>query len=486
MQRRPLSRVHDRLALGLAILVPASALPLASNRSNWWLVWTMILAFLAALYVLRAARLEPGHKLRIATFGWALAVALLLPLWAWLQTMPLAFVLPEGLLGVRDGLGGLTGAAISVEPGIAMVGILRFIGYLLLFALVLEVATRGERVLKLATIVFAGVVVQAVWAIVALQLLDDFSFWGPKTAYQGTATGTFINRNSLATFLGFGIILGIGILVERTPLRQIRMSRPQGRLMRLGFAGAFILLGMVFQFIALLATQSRLGLGATLAAVAVTVLILRYRGGVPAGRVLVETLVLLVAAAGIIAVLTGGDGVMNRVLYSEMAGDTRFALYDQTIGMIAHRPLTGFGMDSFAFAFEAFRAPPLTQTGNFDLSHNSYLMLWAEFGLVIGSIPPLLLTAACVVLWRRLADPAGYPGLALAGIGVLVLGGLHSLGDFSLEIPANVYLFITILGMGLGLRSRKSPKTAAPEPVRDTPVTVERIVMTVPVQKAPS
>ncbi|MGO4909491.1 O-antigen ligase family protein [Pseudorhodobacter sp. W20_MBD10_FR17] len=363
---------------------------------------------------------------------------------------------------MRDGLGDLVGTRISVEPEIAMSGVLRFIGYILLLGLVLEVATRGKRVLRLATLVFVGVVLQAIWAVVALKLLHDFSFLGPKEAYEGVATGTFINRNSLATFLGFGVILGIGILVERDDQSRLRSSRKQNALNKLGFAGGFILLGIFVQLAALLATQSRLGLASTVVAMIATVLLVRRRAGVPTLRLAVELLILLVIAGLVVTVLAGGEGVMTRFLFASSEGQVRLTLYEQTLGMIGARPFSGFGMDSFGFAFEAFRAPPLLGVGTFDLAHNSYLMLWAEFGVVVGSIPPLLLTVAAVVLWRQMLSPRGFSGLAVAGLGVLVLGAVHSLGDFSLEIPANVYLFLIIIGLGLGQRKARNPVADAP------------------------
>jgi O-antigen ligase len=464
IQRHPLNRAHDRLALTLALLVPLTSIPLASNRSSWWLMWTMVLAFLAMYHVWRTGQLERSHRLRFLRFRVGFLLALVLPFWALVQTVPLGPLqpfLPSGLLAMREGLSDLVGTRISVQADVAMSGILRFIGYLLLLALVLEVATRGKRVLRLATLVFAGVVIQAVWAIVALKLLNDFSFLGPKTAYEGVATGTFINRNSLATFLGFGVILGIGILVERADQSRLRSSRKLNALNKLGFAGGFILLGIFVQLAAILATQSRLGLASTVVAMIATVLLARRRAGLSTRRLVMELLVLMVIAVLGLVVLGGGEGVMTRALFASSEGQVRLSLYEQTLGMIQQRPLTGFGMDSFGFAFEAFRAPPLVGVGAFDLAHNSYLMLWAEFGLVVGSIPPLLLTAAAVVLWRQMVSPRGFSGLALAGIGVLVLGAVHSLGDFSLEIPANVYLFVTIIGLGLGQRKVRKPVEAA-------------------------
>lgn len=460
----------DRLALTLAVIVPLTALPFASNRSIWWLFWTMVLAALACLHVWGASRQPLGLRLRPGVIGWG-AAAMALPVWAFVQALPLAHLMPASWVLMRTGLEGLGGRSISLQPDIALTGALRFMGYLILIGLVIRIANRAARVRGVATILFCGVVAQAIWALLALGALNDYAFSGPKVAYLGMATGSFVNRNSLATFLGFGILIGLGLLVERAIGHKPPQPRAKPRITNFGFAGAFILLGMSVQFIALLATQSRLGLAATLVAVVATLSILRSRAGCSSRRMMAEGAVLIGLVSGLIAIFAGGDGVMNRLLFTASEAQGRIALYQQTVEIIALRPLTGFGMDSFGSAFEAFRAPPLLGNGNFDLSHNSYLMLWAEFGLIFGSIPPTLLALVAVILWRRMSDPAGFAGMALAGIGALILGALHSLGDFSLEIPANTYLFVTIIGLGLGRRSapHAAPARGTPDLTKDQP-----------------
>jgi membrane protein implicated in regulation of membrane protease activity len=60
-------------------------------------------------------------------------------------------------------------------------------------------------------------------------------------------------------------------------------------------------------------------------------------------------------------------------------------------------------------------------------------------------------------LWRKSrARPEAH--LALAGVGALVLCGLHSTIDFSLEIQANMFVLLSIVALGLGgKRKREGP-----------------------------
>ena len=451
MARRgpPLSAFHDRLAATLAVIIPLAAVPMASNRASIWLLWTALFAGMAAVVLLHSPRLRPGWRPRFTEQRLPLFLALILPLWAAIQLIPFP---------AEDG----SAAPLSVLPLAGPSGILRFFGYLFLAAMVIEIASRRTRVLSTATIIFAGVVLQAVWALVALHLLDDFSLWGPKTAYEGVATGTFINRNSLATFLALGLVLGAGLLAERAAPDGIRTARP-GRTLtsRLGIKGLLLLVGMGFILMALVATQSRLGLVAALVGLGVTVLLIRRASGLSAVRIGAETAGLLMAAAAVAALL--GGGLSDRLIFLFSDGESRLTIYRQTLDLIAQRPFAGHGMDAFGTAFEGVRAPPLDAPVTYDLAHNSYLMLWSEFGLIAGSAPLLALLVVAVRLLRRMGDDRGFPGIAIGALGGLAVAAVHSLGDFSLEVPANTYLFTAMLALGLGRRNHSpSTENAAP------------------------
>lgn len=461
------SRGSAFLAAAVAVSVPLSSVPMASNRSAWWLLWSALFALLFLTSLMRAGVLQPRRRLPAHSHTPIVLLAFVLPVWAIVQVLPIAFALPDALIAMPSGLEGQSAAWISLHPDIALSGILRFAGYVFLGMLVFNLATRRERVLRLAAVIYAGVVAQALWALLALNLFDNYSPWGDTAAYQDVATGTFVNRNSLATYLGFGIILGIGLLAERLQSDQIRTARRGsslpyvGLISGLGLAGSLTLLGIVFLSLALVQTQSRLGLTATVAASIVTIALLRASAGVSVKRLLVEAASFGLVLLLVLALLLGGGGVLERFLFVEVEGFHRLTLYGQTLEMIWLRPWTGYGMDAFGPTFEAFRGPELNTPAHFDLAHNTYLTLWVEFGLLAGSSPLLAILLLSAVMLRRIRVGDGYSGLAVVGIGVVVLAGVHSLGDFSLEIPANAYLFVTLICLAAGRRSAHIPTSGA-------------------------
>ena len=463
-QEHGFSRLNSYYAVVLVLLALVSAVPLASNRPSWWLLWTALISFLGVIYQLSAWRMIPGRPARIRPLLGYFLLAAVVPAYAMLQAQNIAGLLPTWLISMRPGMEALAGRTISVVPDASLIGALRYLGYLILLALVIEVSTRRERVGMMSRILFTGITLQAVWALVALKLLGDVSLFGEKTAYLGMATGTFINRNSLATFLGFGLVLGAVLIGRRFEGPETRTARRRGLIEKLGTEGQLVLVAMLIILLALLATQSRLGLAASMIGLGVATLLLLWRQGRLSVRLLLGILLGLIFVGVVVALV--GAGISDRALFSKVDSATRLNLYRQILGMIAQRPWTGFGLDGFGPAFEAFRAPPLNDGVAFDLAHNSYLALWSELGLVVGSITPLLLLTAAVLLLRRLRQGADFPSNAAGSIGVLVLGAVHSLGDFSLEIPANNYVLLVILGMGLARRtpptqSSQTPATAA-------------------------
>lgn len=321
-----LSRWHDRIALFLGLFVILAALPLASNRATWWLLWTALLAIVATLHLIRTMLASSTYRHRFLDHKGLFLLGLIVPLWALLQSLPVADALPRGLIAMAPGLEALSGSAISVAPEIAASGILRVIGYLLLAAMVLEVASRRDRVLRLGYLLFGGVCLQAIWALVALKLLDDFSPWGPKLAYLGSATGTFINRNSLATFLGFGLVLGVGLIAERGNRAAIRNTRKGRWLSGIGAGDITLLVGMIFVLFALVLTQSRLGLASALAGCLLTHALVRRDAGAPIVRILLEWCIGLTVFVVALGLSLAGSGVADRILFLGTESVNRMAI----------------------------------------------------------------------------------------------------------------------------------------------------------------
>jgi len=204
---------------------------------------------------------------------------------------------------------------------------------------------------------------------------------------------------------------------------------------------------------AILATASRMGLFVALIG-AVVVVGLRLRRGLAHGgstRLIVAALTLLaMSALSAVALLYGGD-VTERLGSTADSAGVRLDLYRNIVDMISLHPLTGVGLDNFGEAFRAHQKLPVSPDLHWRLAHNTYLTLWSELGLILGSLPIALCALMAFALLRRSLSPKVTPvsHLSDAAFASLVICALHSLVDFSLEMPANVYVLLTLIALGL-------------------------------------
>lgn len=436
---RAYTRLNRRTATFVVCAAVIAPLPVGLNRPSAWLVFGGIVAIWAVFYMLLAIKNDPERELRSTMQPWLFGLAALIPIWALLQAVPFGTILPW-----------VERSSLSLVPSASAMGALRFSVYIIFAFLVLEIANRPDRAKWVGWFLFWGIVVHATWSLFALNVLGDTHFWGEKTAYVGAATGTFINRNSFATFLAMGACLGLALVMDRANGPKVRVLN-NGPFAQRKLEAAVIVLAIALIWVALVATSSRLGV----AAGALGSLIVYMTMQVKQGKTLVRAAI-LPAAAGtallLIAVVSVGETLAIRSVF--VSGDAlpRLLAYGFTLELIAARPIAGYGMDSFRLAFEPVHRPPLELSYFWDRAHSTYLTHWSELGIIVGTVPIVIggLAARRLidVIRRRSKDYA----LSVGALGVLIAGGVHSLGDFSLEMPANVVMFVAIICLGLAHR----------------------------------
>lgn len=444
-------RINDRFGAIVVTVAVLAAVPLASARPVFWMIWAGVLGLLLAVYMLTLALIDPDRPVNSLRLKAVLLPALAMPLFGLVQ------YLVGGPLALADLPGGLRTPVGTLAPEATLMAVVRLGGLFALFVLAHEVSTRARRVTAMAWGLFAGVALHAVWGLIALMFLDDAVFWGEKVYGLGVATGTFVNRNSFANFLGMGLALGIGLILARANRPHVRM--PGGRSLfserNLETFALWIVAGIVL--IAMLATQSRMGVvSGVIGALLVYFVMSLKRDHTALGaamRVAVIALVGIVAGFGVF-----GRGVLERGLFTATDSINRAEIYRQVIGMIADRPLAGTGLDTFQPAFEIVQQPPVSAALVWRLAHNTYLTMWSELGLIVGTLPMIAIAVVAVKLVDIIRRRRTNYAVAVAGLGVIVQQALHATVDFSLEIQANLMLFIVLLAMGLGRLRRKAAR----------------------------
>ena len=337
--------------------------------------------------------------------------------------------------------------AVSLNPDETVDGAIRLATYAGIFYIALTLgrdATNADRILRAVAL---GTGIHAAYGLVAFLSGTETILWFAKTSYRGDLTGTFVNRNSYATFAGLGLLCCLAVIgseLRRARAGQVlRAERWRPALDYLAgpalpYIGAAFLLGT-----SLFLSHSRAGLASTLAGSAV----LGFAYHAAAARSWRHTLRFGALFAGLALLLVGigRTGTLSRILHSAEDAPNRLRVFETTISGIADRPLLGTGLGTFPDAFRLYRTEDIRDS--FHQAHNTFLELALELGIPGASLFLLGLAALpyrCVLGLLRRRRQLVFPCLGLAATS---LAALHSLVDFSLQIPAIAALYALIMGV---------------------------------------
>lgn len=443
-------RINAVLLWSLLALVSLAPLPFGSARAIFWGVWASFIG-LAGIFYLMALSMA-GEKLRVGPEKMPIAAVLFAITCVYLvfQLIPLGNV---GIISAGDI--SISAAQISIAPNLTVLMLVRQLSYGLLFLLVMQVMVNDNRRALALHLLMVMVVCYGLYSLISLQMGDTI-LGMTKWAYQGSATGTFVNRNSFATFVGFGAILALTQACA-VVVRQSERHSHDGRIRN--YNSSIVLYGLAYAIllVVLVATQSRMGLFASLAGSVLVVAITMFTVG-KRRFVLVMLPVGLLLIVGALFLI--GGGLFERVERVEFSAEIRGNLYRQILELIAMRPWTGFGGGSFELAFPLVHQLPVSPDVTWDKGHSTYLTLWTELGLIAGTLPMLAIAYLAFRLARALLRGDGSWTAQTAGLGVILLAAIHSLVDFSLEIQANTLLFIVIVATGTATSTVKNERKA--------------------------
>jgi O-antigen ligase len=350
----------------------------------------------------------------------ALGGIVVLPL---LQLVPLPSTLWQALPGqeLRRLTLGLAGLADSWQPltleptatalcSIMAVGFVTFTGWLL------RLSDDDFRRLFLVAL---GLVLLGI-AVGLLQVVSDGQFPQFQADNMGaTLLGFFANKNHMALVLASSILL-FGLVVSRQPVLHARR--------RLAVAGY-----TAFALVAIIATNSRAGLG--LGALAAVIVLLSLARGVA-----LRWRVLAVAAFAAMVV-----GIMSSSAFETVAGrvddvsdDLRWRFLGWSWPLAERYAWLGSGFGSFRTLFITQEQLAWVKPTVVNAVHNDYLQLLIEGG-VPAMVLLVLLVISLVAALSRLRDlPRRTPARhqLLFGLTAILLFALHSFVDYPLRRPA--------------------------------------------------
>lgn len=342
----------------------------------------------------------------------------------------------------------------------------RVLAYGLVFFLAVALG-RSRTFANVAMRLFAlGGTLVAFYAVISWRLTPEWLLWSRKEIYHGFATGTFLNRNSFATYAGLVLITITAIILTQRP-RAESVSGP-------GFARWFVpyfviqlernsiwILAWIVVLFALLLSGSRAGTLSTVVGM-ISLLLLMGRSrtaGVESGlRWMRRLKAPAIAAFGTLAVyFAGGDVLAARIWAGGLAvqAGERLELSEVALRALADSLWTGTGLGTFPQIFAIYRPPHLTLQPGSEFVHNSFLEVTLGLGVPAALIFYAVLAYCayqCFRGVRRRRSGRVYPAL---GAAATILAAMHSLVDFSLEIPAVAIAYAFLLGLGFGQAWRR-------------------------------
>ena len=309
--------------------------------------------------------------------------------------------------------------------------------------------TRARQILKV--IAWSGAA-YAAYGILAY-LFDPTQILGrDKKAYFDSLTGTFINRNTAGAYFGSCAAVWSLLLWERVrlamPRRQFRWRTVAARLFSAPPRGVIVAFAMLFLCLAaMFMTRSR---GATVVSLLALVVgfTLFFRRNLPRRTGLLAAL----AGGSLVALILlqfMGEGVNARFDIQGLADGGRLETYKSTLRMIADHPWFGTGQGTFANAFPAYRSSNPSILGIWDMAHNTLLEIAADMGLPIAALVVVAWIVIFTVLFRGAFVRRRGIILPVVSIAVATIAVLHSMIDFSLQIPGYAIVVMSLIGAGL-------------------------------------
>ncbi|NNE05755.1 MAG: O-antigen ligase family protein [Xanthomonadales bacterium] len=430
-------------------------LPLGSNRPVWlalavaWLCATLIVI----LFKWLRRRFHLPRAFREAKTAWVVLFVFLL--WQFLQLTAPAWMIPGFIHDAYQ-------AARSSAPGITpdryagfeamLVSIVVYGGFVCTLLLV-DSMYRVKQLLW--TLVWVGVVMSVITGITVMDG-SQVQVLGVQLTSNGTASGSFINRNHFANYLVMTLAAGIGLLMSMQDTRRGLSWRQRVQRMAETLLGpkARLRVFLALMVITLVLTRSRMGNSAFFLSLLVAGLItlVLIRGRQRSLFILISSLVAI--DIFIVGTWFGVEQVVDRIQATVSVeqdqvvinAQDRLDAITETTRMIRQAPLVGSGGGGYFARFPQFRS----QDQKFmDHAHNDYLEFTANYG-----IPAMLLWAWFLFLslaksleqLKKRNHPLAL-GASFTSLMAMIGMGIHSTVDFSLQIPANAVTFMVLLAL---------------------------------------
>lgn len=437
--------------------------PLGSNRP--W-SWSLLALLIAGIWLLWCGsiwnRPETVGRLSRGLLG-PLVLAVLAVGWGIVQIVPM--IPANWAHPIWRISGGIIGKnvipTISLSPWRSETELMKFAIYAMAFWMARAFAGQKRAGDLISALIAIGACYAAYGFVLRSIGYSQFElFYGMPLDQSHDLAGPFVNHNNYATYEGLIALCAGGRLIvggwSGTDGVGVGLFRVANYIFARGVAW---LVAAALSFSAVAATGSGAGNLATWLAAAA----LLFMGAwvtVRQGRNwLGLALVPIVLVIVFVFLEMNGASLATRLNAMAVDGATdvgRLLLWKDAVMMIRTAPFTGWGLGTYQVVYPLFATA--TMPFVMDKAHNDYLELAAGWGLPAAIIWWTALLWLVVICCRSLFNRERNRLLPALAIGASILVGIHSVFDFSLQMPAVALTYATILGLGVGQALETHPR----------------------------
>lgn len=283
------------------------------------------------------------------------------------------------------------------------------------------------------------VVVALVFSAVFQSLYGTITFIGgqetilgiwTKEHYKGDITGTFVNRNHFAGYLT--LLWGLG-------LSYFFSSQDRFKDIRLALSIGLAMIFSTLLLIAVMGSHSRLGMISALVAFLLWLFLLGRKQNSESSW-LTPVMIGLPVLATLSGIWFGIGRLIHR--FAQLDQNNRFLVWQSMVDQPLNTWVFGIGAGSFEDYFRTISPTVLVGEGVWREAHSDWLEFVFDFGLVGAS-----LILVSFVYWFFKVKPLRWSLLQYGAFCGVVAIGVHSLGDFNLQIPGVAVTFWVLVGL---------------------------------------
>ncbi len=448
-------KIIDYGILGLLVFSP---LPVASVHEWSILLLQLTVLVMVAAYILMREK-PKNNKLLLHSLKWPRYLFFGFFAFLLIQILPL----PKFLVGLLSpstysfhklfstNFSSIKFMSISLIPSHTLREGLELLSYFLLGFLIIKTVTRQKQIKRIFYTLVAVGVFEALYGFYELFNKNPRILFYKKIYGLDSVTGTFVNRNHFSGYLEMIIPLAIGLVLAHIDFFSLADLKWREKILSLSkkrfYTSLLISFGIIIMSLAIIFSKSRSGVFLLV----FTFILFSGSNVIHLGRekhhrkrakTFFKVLFLIVI---LFSLYTGIDAVVERFAFDKVLHENRPLYWSNTIQIVAHYPLFGSGLGTFASVYPAYEKD-LT-SAHLSHAHNDFLEYLSELGaagllLLLGGIFFILINS--VLIWRMRRRPE-VRGLALGGIIAVICILIHSITDFNLHIPANMLLLTVVL-----------------------------------------